>query len=194
MSEEVEKIVDPKDVKIAELEAKIEELAKAPHVCKRCGRNNMEADLKVKEEILQEYFRSLLGQRPFTHTLKAMNGMLNIEFTLQRGDTLLASLSSGPTQEIGSDSMATMLMMSTLSAVTFVDKERGISKVIYSADLDKLTSAVDNYKEYYDALIKSIDAVQLSVLRQASMIFNMLVMQLMTAVVNKDFYEGAGLV
>lgn len=196
MSEEVkvEVEVDPKDAKIAELEAKVKELEEAHHVCKRCGRDNMEADLKVKEEIVQEYFRSLLGQRPFSHTLKAMNGMLNIEFTLQHGDSLLASLSSERTKDLGETGTAIMFMMSTLSAVTFTDKEKGVSKVIYSADEETLTKAVENYGKYYDKLVKNIDAVQLSVIRQASILFNVLVMQLMTAVVNKDFYEGAGLI
>ena len=195
MSEEVkvEVEVDPKDARIAKLEAKVKELEEAHHVCKRCGRDNMEADLKVKEDIVQEYFRSLLGQRPFSRTLKAMNGMLNIEFTLQHGDSLLASISSERTQDVGDNGSAIMFMMSTLSAVTFIDKEKGISKVIYSADEDALTNAVKDYGNYYNKLVKSVDAIQLSVIKQASILFNLLVFQLMSAVIDKDFYEGAGL-
>ena len=192
MSEEIkETVVDPRDAEIAALKARIEELSAEHHVCKRCGRDNMEEDLTVKEEVLQEYFRSLLGQRPFSYTLKALNGMLNIEFTLQHGDSLLASL--GDNKDMDASAAATMFMMSTLSAVSLVDKERGLSKVIYAADEDVLTKAVANYNEYYSKLVKSIDAVQLSVIRQASALFNLLVIQLMNAVVNKDFYEGAGL-
>ena len=185
-------LLKEKEAKIAELEAKIKELTENATVCKRCGRSNMDKPLKVREEIVKEYFRSLLGQRPFSYTLKALDGYLNIEFTLQHGESLLASIKD--TSGIADDAnVLTMTLMSTLTAVTLIDKEKGVSKVVYSAEPKDLTRAVTDYKEYYEKLVKSIDAIQLSVIRQASALFNVLVVQLMNAVANEDFYKGAGL-
>lgn len=195
---EVSEVVD-KDAKIADLESQIVELEKTvdelkskKHVCKRCGREDTDAPLRVREDIVKDYFRAILGQRPFVFTYKAFNGAMNIEFTMQHGDILLAELNRERT-DITSPSYANRLLMSTLSGVTLVDKERGTSKIVYSADVEDLIKAVDDYNDYYTKLVKKIDAVQLGVIKQASLLFNLLLSQLMHEVTTADFYEGAGL-
>lgn len=184
-------LVAEKDKEIAALKAEIEELKTAKHVCKRCGRSDMTAKLQVKEDVLKSYFRAMLGQQPFKQVLKAFDGKFIIEFTLQRGDVLSAEVKSTKAED--STATANRIMMSTLSSVSIVDPERGINKDLYKANAEELLEAVTNYSAYYDRLVKSVDALQLGVIRQASALFNLLIMQLMNEVTSEGFYEGAGL-
>jgi hypothetical protein len=193
MSDDVNAIIAERDSLILEVEKlrvkcqELEEKLNAPTPCVRCGRENTKSPLKVKEDVLQRYFRSMLGQVPFTHTFYTLGGKLSATLTMNRGDVLSAHYNS----KDGVNS--NVMLVTTLSSVRVIDPETDLTKAIYEASTDDLVKAVDNAEERYNILLKSLDVVQLAFVRAACDAFVILVNQLIETVSSEDFYEGAGL-
>lgn len=189
MSEDIAALIKERD----ELKTQLEELKKKseePSVCNRCGRDDKLAPLKVRDDVKQKYFKSMLGQIPFTHTLTALDGQLSATFMMQRGDVLIAKYKEGAT--VGEDSIKSMLV-STLVTVKVVDKATEIEKVLYAKKQEELLSGISDVPAAYEEILKSLDIVQLAFVRMACDTFTLLVSQLIEAVSSEDFFEGAGL-
>ena len=172
--------------KCSELEDKLEEV----HICNRCGRDSTTSPVKVREDIMKKYFRSALGQMPFTHTITAMDGQLSATFTIQRGDTLVARAKIG---ELSMEEGEKSLIVSTLLNVKVVDKMTDMERVLYSKTQDELAASLTNVNDCYEKLVRELDVIQLSFVRTAVKAFVVLVSSIVDNISSSDFYEGAGL-
>lgn len=166
-----------------------EQLANAG-VCNRCGRENKTAAISVNDEIMKRYFRSMLGQVPFTHTITAMDGMLSATFMLQRGDVLVAKYNEKASAD-GKDIES--MIASTLVNVKVIDKTAELEKVIYSRTPEELSATAGDWKKGYSALLESIDLIQLAFVKAACSAFVVLVSTIIDSIQSADFFEGAGL-
>ena len=193
MEEEIKNTIDDRAELLAEIDrlklkcAELEEKAKEEVTCLRCGRDSATKPLKIREDIIQKYFRSMLGQVPFTHTVSTLGGRLTATLTMNRGDVLLAhyNAADGISQNV--------MLVSTLSSVKVVDPDTDIVKVVYEATNEDLVNAVKNNDAMYDNLLKKLDVVQLAFVRNACDAFVILVNQMIDTINSEDFYEGAGL-
>lgn len=179
--------------RLADLEVKCKQLEddlNKPVACNRCGREDKTASLEVREDIIQKYFRSMLGQVPFTHTITAFDGQLSATFMMHRGDALLAKYKK-EIEDGESDVKYTLL--STLINVKVVDKTTDIERVLYNKSPEELSSVIANGEEEYNKLLSSLDIVQLSFVRNACDAFVILVSHIIGKIQSKDFFKGAGL-
>ena len=172
--------------RIAELE---DALAKRA-VCNRCGRENKESAVKVKQEVLQAYFRSLLGQTPFSHCFEAFGGRLKVTCTAPQRDSLVARYKN---KKAIDNKDLSYLIASTVSKISVVDPVSGYERYIYSATEEQLASAVVDPETRYTDILSVLDAVKLSVVKNACRAFTVLLLTLVEESESEDFYEGAGL-
>lgn len=193
MSDDMSAVVAERDSLLAEVEElrikcnELENKLNTPTVCVRCGRENVAAPLKIREDILQKYFRSMLGQVPFTHTFSTLGGKLTATMTMNRGDILSAHYNAK--DGISPNTM----LVSTLSSVRVIDPETDLVKTLYEASEEALADAVKNTDAVYNDLLKKLDVVQLAFVRNACDAFVTLVNHMIDSVNSEDFYEGAGL-
>lgn len=158
--------------------------------CNRCGRASRTAPLKVNDDVMRRYFRSMLGQIPFTHTITALDGMLSATFMLQRGDVLVAKYNEKADAE-GKDIES--MIASTLVSVKVIDKTAEIEKVVYSRTPEELAATAGDWKKGYSELLNAVDLIQLAFVKTACSAFVVLVSTIIDSIQSEDFFEGAGL-
>jgi len=99
-------------------------VVKAVEQCPRCGYNATEKKIEVKEDDRREYYRSLMGLRPFIKICELWNGDLQITFTTlspEETDTInrrIRSLDVGEAGEMLELSMKIKVMVMCRRVVT----------------------------------------------------------------------------
>lgn len=68
------------------VEEQIDQNEEINYTCKRCGYEYAEEDLKVDEEDLKEFVRSLLGNHPFTKEYSLFNGEFKVSYRTLQSD------------------------------------------------------------------------------------------------------------
>ena len=164
-----------------------------PLVCKRCGRPHLDKDVSVSEDVLKEYTRCALGGIPFTKTFTILNGEITVTFEALPAEF---EVSLGYiTNSADSDMQALDIrLLMSLTEIRMFDRETSGLKVFYSADLDARRKMLENPKDARIELSSKVDAVLLGALRRMSATFVILQNAILEELVNKDFYEGVGLV
>lgn len=162
-------------------------------VCKRCGRPHLEKDIEVSEEVLREYTRCALGGVPFSRTFTLLGGEFIVTFEALPAEF---EVSLGYIARSADSDMQALdiRMLLSLTEIKMFDHETSGLKVFYSADLDKRRTILENPKEALLELSTKVDAVLLGVLRRISATFIILQNAILEELVDKDFYEGVGLV
>lgn len=168
-------------------------VADTPLVCKRCGRPHLDKDIEVDEATMQEYMRCALGGRLFSKTFSVLNNELQVtlEALPAEFEVDLERLQFIAESDIQSLDLRLLL---TLRQIKVFDPDTSGMKTIYNADLDKRKKVLENPKAALQELADAVDAVLLGVLRRMSATFVVLQNAILETIVNKDFYEGVGLV
>ena len=163
-----------------------------PKVCKRCGRVELDKTLEVSEETMQEYFRCSLGGKPFSKSFTVAEGDLTIKFEVLSADAELLM-----DRYINKDTTDVQLMdlrlLLSLSEITKFDEETSGVKIIYSKTAAERIKALENPKKSLEQLISGFDSIMLGVLRRMHVTFVILTNTILENIINKDFYEGVGL-
>lgn len=159
--------------------------------CVRCGRQVADAPLTVSEEVMQEYTRSLLGQRPFTKTLTLFNGALRLTFEIlsaeQRG------LIDSQKMSMNFDTTLDLTLLATLALVETFDFDLHVSTPVYSANYAERLAYCKNVPKSVHEVFGNIDTTRLNIYKRCAMSFDVLCRALTEQVFNTDFYDGIGL-
>lgn len=161
--------------------------------CKRCGRPHLTKDLEVDEETMKEYTRCALGGKPFSRTFNVLNNELQVTFLALPAEFEVAL---ERLQAIADSDMYAidLRMLLTLESIKVFDPDTSGMKTVYFADLEKRRAILEAPKKALEELASDVDAVLLGVLRRMSSTFVVLQNAILENIVNKDFYEGVGLV
>ena len=164
-----------------------------PRVCKRCGRPHLEKDIEVDEATLREYTRCALGGRIFSKTFSVCNGELNVTLSALPAEfeVEVERLATVATSDIQTLDIRLLLSLTEIKAF---DADTSGFKTIYSADIEARKKILENPKQAMKDLAEKVDAILLGVLRRMSATFIILQNAILETLVNKDFYEGVGLV
>lgn len=185
--------------RIAELESMLAQRSE-PTNCGRCGRPANAGPVTLSEKVKREYFRSLLGQRPFSHTFSAYGGLYRVTFTTLSGEALAiqrANNRAARRDDVALDSylaeLNTTNLVGTLTKIETFDADSRITNTVYEASAEDRLKYVSDPVTAYDALLNKLDQLQITIVRKASDAFIMLCTLLAELGDDQDFYEGAGL-
>lgn len=176
-----------KSEEVEQLRAKLDQ----PIPCKRCGRDAATAPLKIDEEIKKEYFRSILGQRPFSHTYRLYDNQLLITYETMKGDTLVNYGLSMKQTDADLLPLANLILIGSLVRVAVID-EAMQEKVLYEASAEDRAAAVKDVSASMNRLAACMDQMLIMTLRNTCTMFNALCAGLVEVGKTK-FYKGAGL-
>ena len=168
-------------------------LDNASLVCKRCGRPHLDKDVQVSEEVMRDYTRCALGGIPFSRTFTLLNGEFIVTFEALPAEFEVSLGYIANSADSDMQALDIRLLLS-LAEIKMFDRNTSGLKVFYTADLDKRRAMLENPKEALRDLSLKVDAVLLGVLRRMSATFVILQNAILEELVNKDFYEGVGLV
>ena len=171
-----------------QLRAKLDQ----PIPCKRCGRDAATAPLKIDEEIKKEYFRSILGQRPFSHTYRLYDNQLLITYETMKGDTLVNYGLSMKQTDADLLPLANLILIGSLVRVAVID-EAMQEKVLYEASAEDRAAAVKDVSASMNRLAACMDQMLIMTLRNTCTMFNALCAGLVEVGQDENFYKGAGL-
>ena len=203
-NEVTEEVVVPVDGanyerKIKELEDKVKDLEDqlaVREVCKRCGRELGTAPLSIKDDVMEDYFRHLLGQEPFEKTFKLFNGQLRLTFKELSGKSIVENSKKAAEHESYSefaDSLEMYLVVSMLKSVETFDPNTMVTTTIYSKTDEELLENTKNPKEAYEKLLETVGQVKIAIIRKACTVFEYLLTALIEKGQDTNFYEDAGL-
>lgn len=177
-----------KSEEVEQLRAKLDQ----PIPCKRCGRDAATAPLKIDEEIKKEYFRSILGQRPFSHTYRLYDNQLLITYETMKGDTLVNYGLSMKQTDADLLPLANLILIGSLVRVAVID-EAMQEKVLYEASAEDRAAAVKDVNASMNRLATCMDQMLIMTLRNTCTMFNALCAGLVEVGQDENFYKGAGL-
>lgn len=177
-----------KSEEVEQLRAKLDQ----PIPCKRCGRDAATAPLKIDEEIKKEYFRSILGQRPFSHTYRLYDNQLLITYETMKGDTLVNYGLSMKQTDADLLPLANLILIGSLVRVAVID-EAMQEKVLYEASAEDRAAAVKDVSASMNSLAACMDQMLIMTLRNTCTMFNALCAGLVEVGQDENFYKGAGL-
>jgi hypothetical protein len=186
------KTIEKLNEKITELEL---ELAKK-NMCQRCGRELGTAPLKVSEEVTEEYFRHLLGQKPFEKTFKLFDGRLLLTFRELSGDSIIENnktLEKANTDDEFADILEMYLITSMLVRVEIYDAKTMVTETLYSMSDEQLVDNTKNPRAAYDSLLRAVGQMKIAVIRRACTTFQYLITALIDKGQDPNFYMDAGL-
>lgn len=172
--------------------AELKERLNKPVPCKRCGRDAATAPLKIDEEIKKAYFRSILGQRPFSHTYRLYNNQLLITFETMKGDTLINYGLGMKNNDASLLPLANLILIGSLARVAVVDDTLQ-EKVLYEATAEQRAEALKHVDEALNGLARTLDQMLILTLRNTCTLFNALCAGLIELGQDENFYKGAGL-
>lgn len=169
-----------------------------PVVCVRCGCLAANHAPKVDEAILKEYFKSILAQKPFSHTYKLLDGRLLINFSSQYGTDIrdldkimINSIQAGKTV---SDIQAEELMLVTsLTDIQCFDEENVTVKKLYEATPEQRREYATDPEKGLRAITESLDRITYQLVRRTFQKFAVLCTALSAAAEDENFYKGVGL-
>lgn len=176
----------------------LQEQLDRPVICNRCGNNAANHPPTVDPLVVEEYFRSVLGQRPFTYTYKLMNNTLLLEFTSQFGtDTreldrvVIDAIENG---KAVSDIKAEELMLVTaLSGIQVYDKENTKMITLYEADAETRKKYAADPEAGLNAIVGKLDRMTYQLVRRTFQKFVTLCSLLVQASEDENFFAGVGL-
>ena len=177
-----------KSEEVEQLRAKLDQLIP----CKRCGRDAATAPLKIDEEIKKEYFRSILGQRPFSHTYRLYDNQLLITYETMKGDTLVNYGLSMKQTDADLLPLANLILIGSLVRVAVIDESMQ-EKVLYEASAEDRAAAVKDVSASMNRLAACMDQMLIMTLRNTCTMFNALCAGLVEVGQDENFYKGAGL-
>ena len=177
-----------KSEEVEQLRAKLDQ----PIPCKRCGRDAATAPLKIDEEIKREYFRSILAQRPFSHTYRLYDNQLLITYETMKGDTLVNYGLSMKQTDADLLPLANLILIGSLVRVAVIDESMQ-EKVLYEASAEDRASAVKDISASMNRLATCMDQMLIMTLRNTCTMFNALCAGLVEVGQDENFYKGAGL-
>jgi hypothetical protein len=177
-----------KSEEVEQLRAKLDQ----PIPCKRCGRDAATAPLKIDEEIKKEYFRSILGQRPFSHTYRLYDNQLLITYETMKGDTLVNYGLSMKQTDADLLPLANLILIGSLVRVAVIDESMQ-EKVLYEASAEDRAAAVTDVNASMNRLATCMDQMLIMTLRNTCTMFNALCAGLVEVGQDENFYKGAGL-
>lgn len=177
-----------KSEEVEQLRAKLDQ----PIPCKRCGRDAATAPLKIDEEIKKEYFRSILGQRPFSHTYRLYDNQLLITYETMKGDTLVNYGLSMKQTDADLLPLANLILIGSLVRVAVIDESMQ-EKVLYEASAEDRAAAVKDVSASMNRLAACMDQMLIMTLRNTCTMFNALCAGLVEVGQDENFYKGAGL-
>ena len=177
-----------KSEEVEQLRAKLDQ----PIPCKRCGRDAATAPLKIDEEIKKDYFRSSLGQRPFSHTYRLYDNQLLITYETMKGDTLVNYGLSMKQTDADLLPLANLILIGSLVRVAVID-EAMQEKVLYEASAEDRAAAVKDVSASMNRLAACMDQMLIMTLRNTCTMFNALCAGLVEVGQDENFYKGAGL-
>lgn len=160
--------------------------------CPRCNKEVSEGYLTVSDDVLKEYTRCLLGQRPFSKTMDIFGGVMRVTFEAMSAEQ--AELFQTIINE--NTDLARVLdikMLATLKSISMVDSNMAATTDIYLADYNTRREYCKNAPADVTAIIKNIDAAVLGTLRRCALAFDTLCVAIKDSVFSEDFYTGIGL-
>ena len=160
--------------------------------CPRCNKEVSEGYLTVADDVLKEYTRCLLGQRPFSKTMDLFGGVMRVTFEAMSAEQaeLFQTIVSEDTD------LARILdikMLATLKSISMVDSNMSATTDVYLADYNTRKEYCRNAPTDVTAIIKNIDAAVLGTLRRCALAFDTLCVAIKDSVFSEDFYTGIGL-
>jgi hypothetical protein len=177
-----------KQVQTEQVEDHIEEHA---IICPRCNKNITQADLTVAEDVLKEYTRCLLGQRPFAKTMTLFKGSMQVTFESMSAEQ--AEIFKATMAEADLDRALDAKLLATLKNIKVIDTATQTSVDTYTADYNSRLSYCKSMPAEVTNVLKNIDAPMLGVLRKCALTFELLCLTIRESVFSEDFYEGVGL-
>lgn len=156
--------------------------------CQRCGRLSAAAPISIDESTKKEYFRCLLGQRPFSKTVKMFSGAVEVTFE-EPSAAVQRRLESytGTSQAVMDD----MNLIGSIKELIHVDTDTGNSTVIYSATVEDRLASLADPASAIDKI--GLSSVELTALRRVCGVFYVLLGTLAGSVLTDDFFAGVGL-
>lgn len=174
-----------------ELERELEE--RHTHMCKRCGFDQREDFNPVSEEILEEYFRAALAQRPFTKDYELYHGALQLTFEESTGKLLKlqekAILEQSKAGEASVSDAADFSMVASLISVRQAPAN-GSSRELYHADLARREKILTEHTLPEE--LTNMPIIQLQALRSTYTQFAKLCGALIAAAQDENFWQGVG--
>ena len=185
--------------KIAELTGKVKELEErlaTRELCKRCGRELGTEPIKVSDEALEEYFKCMLGQKPFEKTFRLFGGKLLLTFRELSGASIIESNKRAETAKSAdefADTLEMYLITGMLTKVELYDDATMITSTIYAMTDEQLVANTKNPKQAYDKLVETVGQMHIAVIRKACTVFEYLITALIEKSQDENFYVDAGL-
>lgn len=169
----------------------------SPVICKRCGRDSADAPLKVTEEVMKRYLRSVLGGKPFTNTFSIADGKISAEFQEISADVAdkLQRVLRNMDGDSAINSAVDFKLLFTLKKLELIDED-GTVVVKYDSKnfADKINFDKDvNVAAKFEEFSKYFDEVLLGILRRMSIAFALLLKAITDQLTSSDFYDGVGL-
>ncbi len=168
-----------------------EHLDAADIICPRCNKNISQAALTVSEDVLKEYTRCLLGQRPFTKTMSMFGGTMQLTFESMSAEQ--AEVFKTVMVEADVEKALDAKLLATLKNIKVIDTDNQTSVDTYTADYNTRLGYCKSMPAEVATVIKNVDAPLLGVLRKCALTFELLCVTIRESVFNGDFYEGIGL-
>ena len=165
------------------------------HRCKRCGFDQREDYTPVNDDLLQEYFRYALAQKPFTKTYELYNGTIELVFEEATGKLLrlqehtIMALGRGDTPPALSD-VADFSLLTSLVSIRQRAVAGGPLTTIYFADAGRREQLLTEQKLPDE--LNAVPMILLQALRSAYTQFARLCGALITAAQDENFWQGVG--
>lgn len=185
--------------KIAELTDKVKELEgqlATRELCKRCGRELGTEPIKVSDDALEEYFKCMLGQKPFEKTFRLFGGKLLLTFRELSGASIVESnkrAEAAKSADEFADTLEMYLITGMLTKVELYDDTTMTTSTIYEMTDEQLVANTKNPKQAYDKLVETVGQMHIAIIRKACTVFEYLITALIEKSQDENFYVGAGL-
>lgn len=185
-----------KDERIAELELEVS-ILRDKMICKRCGHDNNKDDVKINEELLKDYYKSMLRQSPFKKEYELMSGSILV--TCVEPSRKLISLYSSLWDMLGTEMTRYSLDLLSIMLVESISYKTpdGLEERYKMEPEERLQlfKGIDRYSvdnlipEYFQNMPQVVSiAIQRTVAD-----FNATCLALGEAAQDENFWKGAGL-
>lgn len=169
-----------------------------PVICVRCGCKAANSAPKVDPAVLEDYFRSMLAQEPFSYTYELMKGRLKITFSSQFGSTIRdmdkAVLSALQEKKQYSDIRGEeMMLVASLVKVVVYDNKKMKEHILYEAPEERRAAYINDPDAGLNDIAQNMDRLTYQTVRRTFQKFGTLCIALSQAVEDENFYEGVGL-
>lgn len=163
-----------------------------PVMCNRCGRPNIEDELKVPEAVMQEYLRCVLGGRLYSRTITILD-TIDVTLEVLPADTEL-ELEKLLRHSTSSDLNATdVRLLLSLKSITRRDSDTGELVTLYEKSVADRKDLLKDPNKGIQELAAKLDSTMLGVVRRAGVTFMLACAAILEQMVGSDFYEGVGL-